>query len=1200
MHSFKLLFWLFQVLGTPGLNSLYPTTNNPDSIRATLLVAPEICDNGIDDDGDGYIDLFDPDCPCSTDAYQAYCPIDCEYLPDTFPAVSLSLKWQTEIIVNQDHEYPNIIVGDINQDGITDVITKKLVVSGGTTNGVLIFNGTNGIKSSEIQSIPRNNTNEGIFVSMADVDADGLAEFFFTRGDTIICMRQNGTALWKSDRDNNAVGYLVNLADFNGDGIPEVYRGSTIFNARTGKMLAQGNSGSGCNLYQAVGDCGVAHSIAADLLPSPRLELAAGNTVYQINITNTNGTAGNTMTAIDANSPVKDGFTSVGDIDGDEQLDVIVVRNRAYANGGGVWVWNPRTRAIIASAAAGVTGGVAFVGNVYGDCTPEIGVNFEDELIMYRYDGTTSLKILYDLPTTDHSGYTGVTMFDFNQDGYYELVYRDESYLRIMEGHTGTTLTSYRINNGTGMEYPVVADVDADGQAEILVSGYTTTYAQQRLYCFESGSAPWAPARNVWNQPGYHVTNINDDLTIPRNPQNQAKALIGYQNCLLPTCPAPYNSFVTQATYRTQEGCVQFPAPDFVIHSISLECLGDSVNLCFSIENTGDAIPSGSSISVTAWNSNPLHALALPVFTKDVVLTPALHQVDTFCVHIPADQLTSQVFTTANDPGDTPSPLQFPLTSVIECNYLNNLDSLPLTDIEVAVDAGPDITACLGDVVEITLPGHYDWIQWSPALALDCDTCRTIHLQPSAPITLMVTAGNGSCAGMDTISINVTFPVSVESDTLLCEGQIFLFQDSMITSGGTYWFQQSNCDTAFTWHVSILPLDTTRQSMSICAGDSLWFDGTWIKQPGSYLEHTLNQMGCDSLISLTLTIEAYLSKSNAILLCEGDSAWVYTRWVYGGGIFMDTLQGASCDTIARTVVTQTSTYDISQDLHMCPGDSVWLDGHWITDTEVVVEHLHSVTGCDSTVTTRVAVPSPPLPPQLTYTCDPPEVTAAMTPSAGWVYTWNDGAVEDMHVYHTSGPGFVTATHTSGCNLVFDFTVDDIPDLAVLNLLGDTTILEQTALQINLPISPAYWAVQWSPKEIFLCDTCLKTSIRPIQHTEVDAVLSHVSGCSYVLEFTVDLVPVVHLYIPNVFSPNGDQANDLWIVQSPGDRLTILEAHLFDRWGDELKKWTQVKRLEWDGQFHGKLLNPGVFAYSLRYLDQEGIERAITGNVTLVR
>jgi hypothetical protein len=69
-------------------------------------------------------------------------------------------------------------------------------------------------------------------------------------------------------------------------------------------------------------------------------------------------------------------MTSVGDIDGDEQLDIVVVRNNEYSDGGGIWVWNPRTKALIARSTAGETGGVAFIGNVAGDCKPEIGVTF--------------------------------------------------------------------------------------------------------------------------------------------------------------------------------------------------------------------------------------------------------------------------------------------------------------------------------------------------------------------------------------------------------------------------------------------------------------------------------------------------------------------------------------------------------------------------------------------------------------------------------------------------------------------------------------------------------------------------------------------------------------------------------------------------------------------------------------------------------
>jgi len=49
-------------------------------------------------------------------------------------------------------------------------------------------------------------------------------------------------------------------------------------------------------------------------------------------------------------------------------LDVIVVRSSEYSDGGGVWVWNPRTGKIIASGNAGKAGGIAFAGNVDDDC----------------------------------------------------------------------------------------------------------------------------------------------------------------------------------------------------------------------------------------------------------------------------------------------------------------------------------------------------------------------------------------------------------------------------------------------------------------------------------------------------------------------------------------------------------------------------------------------------------------------------------------------------------------------------------------------------------------------------------------------------------------------------------------------------------------------------------------------------------------
>src|SRR6188508_1589226 len=111
MHVWRFLFLFMPWMFYPGWkgyileNSTF-TPPRPQSINAANL-PPEICDNGIDDDADGFIDAFDTDCPCSLTAYQAYCPIDCEYLPDSFPEIELSLKWRSEIIVNEDHIYPN-------------------------------------------------------------------------------------------------------------------------------------------------------------------------------------------------------------------------------------------------------------------------------------------------------------------------------------------------------------------------------------------------------------------------------------------------------------------------------------------------------------------------------------------------------------------------------------------------------------------------------------------------------------------------------------------------------------------------------------------------------------------------------------------------------------------------------------------------------------------------------------------------------------------------------------------------------------------------------------------------------------------------------------------------------------------------------------------------------------------------------------
>ena len=96
-----------------------------------------------------------------------------------------------------------------------------------------------------------------------------------------------------------------------------------------------------------------------------------------------------------------------------------------------------------------------------------------------------------------------------------------------------------------------------------------------------------------------------------------------------------------------------------------------------------------------------------------------------------------------------------------------------------------------------------------------------------------------------------------------------------------------------------------------------------------------------------------------------------------------------------------------------------------------------------------------------------------------------------------------------------------------------------------------------------------------------------------------------LYIPNVFSPNGDGKNDFFQIQTADENnVTITKFYIFDRWGN-----TVYKRFDfpihttegwWDGSYKHFTMNPGVFAYYLEVEFASGERETFKGNVTLIR
>jgi hypothetical protein len=154
----------------------------------------------------------------------------------------------------------------------------------------------------------------------------------------------------------------------------------------------------------------------------------------------------------------------------------------------------------------------ATVHDFNGDGRAEFAMSSASFYTEYNADAT----IRWSAPVSDESGIAAGTAFDFLGDSHAEAMYADETQLFVFGDHGQPLLTMPR-TSGTLTEYPVVADIDNDGSAEIVVvSNHISGPDTPTVQVIRDQQDRWIQARRIWNQHTYHVTNVREDGTIPQ------------------------------------------------------------------------------------------------------------------------------------------------------------------------------------------------------------------------------------------------------------------------------------------------------------------------------------------------------------------------------------------------------------------------------------------------------------------------------------------------------------------------------------------------------------------------------------------------------------------------------------------------------------------------------------------------------------
>ena len=218
---------------------------------------------------------------------------------------------------------------------------------------------------------------------------------------------------------------------------------------------------------------------------------------------------------------------------------------------------------------------------------------------------------------------------------------------------------------------------------------------------------------------------------------------------------------------------------------------------------------------------------------------------------------------------------------------------------------------------------------------------------------------SGGCDSIVTTQLSILPSNGVTNEVTICDGESYFEQSSEYTSTGTYtdiYPSNGACDSVVTTILTVLTQLTTTNDVVICEGQSYFEGSSEYSLSGTYQDSYVTSIGCDSLVTTILTVQAAISTTNEVAICQGESYIEGTSEYSVSGTYQDYyVSSGGCDSLVTTVLNVSEAFTTTNEVMICEGQSYFEGSSEYSTSGIYQDIYQSVNGCDSVVTTELEV-----------------------------------------------------------------------------------------------------------------------------------------------------------------------------------------------------------------------------------------------------